>query len=231
MMREHHFPVARTARYVTLGEPRQGLRELWFVCHGYGQLAARFLRRFASLDDGHRLIVAPEALSRFYVEPATGGSHAHAMVGASWMTREDRLSEIDDYIRYLDALYAQVMQEVGGAELAITVLGFSQGVATACRWIAHGVSRADRLILWGGLLPPDLDLATASPVLRSIEVIVVVGESDDSLSSTALAEQRERLTEIGVEHRSVSYAGGHRIDDEVLARLADAPAGGRRSTL
>jgi hypothetical protein len=107
MRREHHLPVSRTARYFTIGEPHASLRELWFVCHGYGQLAGRFVRHFESIDAPHRMIVAPEALSRFYVE-VPGKTHADTHVGASWMTREDRLSDIEDYVEYLDALHAHI---------------------------------------------------------------------------------------------------------------------------
>lgn len=58
-MQEHRIAVARTARYFTLGRAE---REVWFVLHGYGQLADRFLRHFDPIDDGTRLIVAPEGL-------------------------------------------------------------------------------------------------------------------------------------------------------------------------
>src|SRR5947199_8460531 len=99
-MQEHLFSTARSARYFTVGSP-EGAAEVWFVCHGYGQLAARFLERLRPIEAKRRCIVAPEGLSRFYLtETAT-----ERRVGASWMTREDRLHEIDDYVRYLDALY------------------------------------------------------------------------------------------------------------------------------
>jgi len=67
-MREHHLIVPRSARYFTLGELGPGTRDVWFVCHGYGQLAGRFLRQFEPLMDGTRFVVAPEGLSRFYLE-------------------------------------------------------------------------------------------------------------------------------------------------------------------
>src|SRR6266550_1297389 len=129
---EHHLSVARTARYYTLGEP--GATEVWFVCHGYGQLAGRFLRRFEPIADGSRLVVAPEGLNRFYVG---SGEHRDQPVGATWMTREDRLNEIADYVKYLDAVYADVF---GGKPTAARVraLGFSQGAAPGTR----GVTRA-----------------------------------------------------------------------------------------
>src|SRR5919202_1046254 len=104
MMREHHITVTRTARYVTLGDVHEALRQVWFVCHGYEQLPARFRQPSEDLAEGPRLIVAPEALSRFYVESGAGTRHADVPVGATWMTREDRLSEIADYVSYLDGL-------------------------------------------------------------------------------------------------------------------------------
>src|SRR5207247_6476521 len=66
-MQEHHIGVTRSARYFTLGDSSRGVGEVWFACHGYGQLAARFLEKLRVLDDGHRYLVAPEGLSRFYL--------------------------------------------------------------------------------------------------------------------------------------------------------------------
>ncbi len=99
-MDAHHLPVGRTARYYTLGPIGAATRQVWFACHGYGQLAERFLQRFEPLDDGAHLIVAPEGLSRFYLSD----NPRERRVGATWMTREDRLNEIADYVRYLDTL-------------------------------------------------------------------------------------------------------------------------------
>lgn len=91
---EHHLTVERTARYWTLGEA-ESAEEVWVVLHGYKQLARRFIRRFKPLDNGRRLIVAPEGLSRFYVSPSEGRHGVASVVGATWMTREDRRAEID----------------------------------------------------------------------------------------------------------------------------------------
>ena len=139
-MRERHIRVTRSARYFTLGDAAASTTELWLVTHGYGQLAGEFLRAFTVLDDGSRLIVAPEALNRFYVVPVAHTQAADRPVGATWMTREDRENEIADYVDFLDAVYRE--SALGAAH--VTALGFSQGVATACRWAAMGNSRVDR---------------------------------------------------------------------------------------
>lgn len=215
-MREHHLQVTRTARYWTLGDPGAG--ERWFVLHGYRQLARRFLRRFQSMDDGSRHIVAPEGLSRFYVSAEEGRHGAGSVVGASWMTREDRAREIGDYVAYLDDLAREV--EGGGPAGPITVLGFSQGVATATRWVVHGAMRPARLVLWGDFTPPDLDLARAAEVLEGIDVVAVRGNEDRALSPRLAEEEAVRLAEAGIRVRTIRYPGGHDIDEATLAALA-----------
>ena len=215
---EHHVPVTRTARYYTRG-PLAQAREVWFACHGYGQLAQYFLRRFDAVDDGTRLLVAPEALSRFYLaDPA--GSHANARIGATWMTREDRLREIDDYVGYLDAVYREVM--AGGVPPAarVVALGFSQGVATACRWAVLGHARVDELVLWAGLVPPDLDLRLGAERLRNTRVRLVAGTADPSLPPGALEEERARLARHGIQSVALAFPGGHELDGDTLRRIA-----------
>ena len=205
-MQEHSFQTSRTARYFTLGSPANA-RELWFVCHGYGQLASRFLERFRPLEAEGRCIVAPEGLSRFYLTE----SPAERRVGASWMTREDRLHEIDDYVRYLDALY----RTVASGQATVTVLGFSQGTATACRWAAVGASRVDRLILWGGEVPPDLDLTR----LRVPRLTLVYGTRDEFFTPKVVAANETRLREHAIAYDLVSFDGGHEIQEPTLRSL------------
>jgi len=126
---EHHITVPRTARYHALGDAATA-SEIWIVLHGYGHLARYFLRKFEGLEEG-RLIVAPEGLSRFYLDDG------HTRVGATWMTREDRELEIADQLTYLDQL-TEHLRAGSRADIRLNVLGFSQGVATACRWAAIG---------------------------------------------------------------------------------------------
>jgi predicted esterase len=216
---EYHLPVTRTARYYALGTPGPEVREVWLACHGYGQLARYFLRRFAPLDDGTRLIVAPEALSRFYLENP-GAAHATARVGATWMTREDRLSEIQDYLGYLDAVRAQVLGRLGRGDVPVVALGFSQGVATACRWAALGAAPPDALILWAHGLPPDLDLVADGERLRRLTVWLVAGERDPAYTPAVAGGDARRLAERGLRHEVVTFAGGHELDAAVLGRIA-----------
>jgi len=206
-VQEHRITVSRTARYFTLGRAD---RDVWFVLHGYGQLAARFLRHFEPLDDGTRLIVAPEALSRFYLSEAP----AERRVGASWMTKEDRLAEIEDYVRYLDAVYQDVLRSVDRARITFTALGFSQGATTACRWTTLGTSKIDRLIVWGGEVPSDVDLPHAA------RLMLVYGSRDEFFTPKVVAATEARLREHGIPYEIVSFDGGHEIAAAVVKKLA-----------
>jgi predicted esterase len=212
-MQEHHLTVPCTARYLTLGTARPTIRDVWFVCHGYGQIASRFLTEFEVLDDGQRYIVAPEALSRYYT------NHARREVGASWMTGHDRLAAIDDYVRYLDRLHDHVFQSIPRSGTVLTVVGFSQGGATAARWISLGRAVADRLVLWGELLPPDLDLEMAWGKLEDARLTFVVGKDDRYVDREQLSALEERLLDHEIPYETIEYGGGHWIDQEVLKTL------------
>ncbi len=227
-MKERHIRVARTARYYTLGSAGPHLREVWLVCHGIRQLARRFLSRFAGLDDGTRLIVAPEGLSRFYLHGPESRSDKKIPIGATWMTREDRENEITDYVEFLDAVLDEVMGGSGGepgeesrGELApLTVLGFSQGAHTVCRWVAAGEAAVARLILWGAYLPDDFDLDRGPDRLGSTELILVRGLLDHFISEEAHASQEAKLKELGVPFRTITHAGGHELDPALLREIA-----------
>src|SRR5690348_13629606 len=140
---EFSLRVTRMARYFVAGEPTDTTRDVWIALHGYGQLAEQFLGALEPLSRDDRVVVAPEALSRFYLDEPAKRHGPESPVGASWMTREDRLNEITDYVRYLDDVAAAVKRVATKA--TITVLGFSQGVATACRWVSLGHTPVSRL--------------------------------------------------------------------------------------
>jgi len=122
VIEQHHLAVSRTARYSTIGTQGDHVRDAWFVCHGYAQLAAAFARRFESLASPERLVVAPEALSRFYLGDHLRPAGPDAKIGATWMTREDRDIEIRDYVDYLDSLYDHVFRKVKRARARVHVL-------------------------------------------------------------------------------------------------------------
>ena len=218
---EHHLTVQRTARYCTLGDAGANARDIWIVCHGFAQLARAFIEEFRPIAIEGRLIVAPEALNRFYMNRDGGRAGANARVGATWMTREDRLAEIDDYVRYLDDLHREIIQPPSRSGARVTALGFSQGTATVARWLVQGTAKLDRVVLWAGLLPPEIDPAGPHrDRLGAAELVLVHGTRDEMLDAQQLRTQREALERAGARITVLEFDGGHRMDRETLARLA-----------
>jgi predicted esterase len=214
--------VQRTATVALLGSQASGVRELWYVLHGYGSLATDFLGDFVAIDDGARWIVAPEALSRFYLEDVqtrVRNKNANAKIGASWMTKHERESEIEDYIAYLNTVH-RVMHTRAGGQAKVTVLGFSQGAAAASRWVASGGVNAARLVIWGSSIAPEIDLATAGSPIRAPETVMVVGTKDVFATPKVVEAEFARMRAANFPFRSLSFEGGHRMDDDTLRALA-----------
>jgi predicted esterase len=216
-IREQHIRVQKTARYYLLGEPGAGTEEVWLCCHGYGQLAARFAGHFESLVQPGRLIVVPEALHRFYLEGIDRPA-VERRVGATWMTREDRATDMMDYIGYLDALTAHVAGLVAGT-VRLVAFGFSQGAATVSRWAVATPHEVSRLILWGAGLPPDLDWVVAREKLQRMQLTLVAGAFDRQMPLSGWTEQERVLSANGVVYERIDFAGGHYLEPATLQRL------------
>ena len=210
--------VRRTAQVCTRGDA--AAPTWWVLLHGYGQRAEDFLDRASALAGDDRLLVAPEALSRFYVDEMD----AHRTVGASWMTRAEREHEIQDYVAYLDAVVAHLReQRAEGTEPSLCVLGFSQGAATASRWVLLGEVAVDRLVLWAGDLAHDMDLAAHADRLRALDLTVVVGARDRWIDDDRVQALRDRLAAHEIDATVRTFDGGHRLDDETLQRVSREP--------
>ena len=213
-MTEHHLTVARTARYYTLGTFTDQTRQVWFCLHGFGQLATYFSRKFSGLLDAQTVVVVPEGLSRSYLD------NTYTRIGASWLTREDRDAEISDFVNYLNTLYDQLLAGQPSAPLHITVFGFSQGAATACRWIDNGHIHVDRLILWAGYFPNGLaDLITPTR-LAAVETHYVYGAQDELIQRLPDTDTYiDRLKAAVPTLLVTTYEGGHRVEPAVLQTI------------
>jgi predicted esterase len=220
---ERHLRVQRTARFWVLGTPGPRTRELWVACHGYGQLASRFSGWLQPLEDPGRVVLVPEALSRFYLDDPAKPHGPTSPVGATWMTREDRASEITDYVDYLDELVTVVRREIQEPNVRVTALGFSQGVATVCRWAALGRTAVDRLILWAGTLPNDLPGDGGDQLFKGASLALVVGTQDRIVPVSAIEREQETLAQRGLSAQVIRFEGAHALSPEILRRLAAEP--------
>ncbi len=217
-MRTESITTTRTALLAMLGpEPGPTARELWYVLHGQAMRATQILEMASVLDDGARLLVAPEALNRHYIGPAVSRD---APVGATWMTRAERDADMRDYVTYLDAVHARMRDRFRGATAPVTVLGFSQGGATAVRWVATGAVRPEHLVVWASSLPPEVDYRALVARHPGLRVTYVCGTRDRFITPKVRDAQHAMLRNAGVPFDAVSFAGGHRLDDNTLKAVA-----------
>ena len=211
-MFKHEFQFPKTGRYFSL-QPIQGdEQDLWIVLHGYKQLASFFIKKFDVPESDGFALVAPEGMHRFYLTGYNG------RVGASWMTREERESDIADYVRALDILVDEVLTQFKTPP-RINVLGFSQGAATATRWLCRGRTKANRLVLWAGSFPPDVNYDSDVVKLNAMNLTLVIGDQDQFIQADDIIHVKELLDQHQVQYQLHKFQGGHDIDAAVLGQL------------
>ena len=212
----------RTGRYAMAGAEPAAASRIWFALHGYGQLATRFLRPFEGLIPADTCVVAPEGLSRFYLEsPRADGSHMQR-IGATWLTRESRDTEIEDVRLWLDRVHDEVVGEslrARGVSPSTAVLGFSQGVATAMRWVASGHVRPRCFVAWAGGLAHDVAEDDFRARLIGADTVLVAGLRDSFATEEARAKVRADFAQYHAAPREISYDGEHHLDSATLVEL------------
>lgn len=209
----HHLTIPKTARIATYGQP-QTAQCIWLVLHGYGQLLPYFIRPFQALPATDHFVIAPEGLSRFYLKGTAG------RVGASWMTREDRLTEINDQAVYLDQVQKWAAEQIGTRPVTWIGFGFSQGVATLNRWLANRAWAPRHIVNWAG--SPPWDISYAQPHLQAAHWWYHLGKQDEYIPMDSIPEWVENWAAQGI-HPTISYfAGTHEIPTQPLQQLATA---------
>jgi predicted esterase len=204
---QHKIQVNKTAIYHSEGNLKTA-KTIWFVLHGYGMLAEYFIRKFSPILNEDTCIIAPEGLSKFYSKGFDG------RVGATWMTKKDRAYEIEDYINYLNLLHETVLSENNSKDVKINVLGFSQGGATASRWIANGKVTPTNFILWSSAFPDEMKFESFE---KKVKTYLLYGDNDEFNTSGRINRQESFLKETNLNFKQIEFQGGHDIPKEILA--------------
>lgn len=211
---EKHISFFKTARYYTSGNLSEQTKSIWIVIHGYGQLAGNFIKQFDFLLSDETIVIAPEGLSKFYTTSAGN------VIGASWMTKEDRYNEIKDYIGCLDSVLAAVLHEVNNPILKINLLGFSQGVHTAARWFINSSNKFEALFLCSSDFPQDADFEKLKTKLETSKMFYVYGDSDNVISQASFEKSVNMLKEKKIDFETIVFEGKHIIHPATIKRLA-----------
>ncbi|MCU0422350.1 MAG: serine hydrolase family protein [Bacteroidia bacterium] len=204
-MQKHHINITKTARYFTEGVLNNETTEVWLCIHGYAQLASSFLNSLSELYAPHRYFIAPEGLSRFYAK-GLGGNPA-----ASWMTSEDRMDEIKDYTAFIDQITLLLPEHI-----PIYVLAFSQGVATASRWINYTKRKPALFVAYAGEIAKEL-IESPNEQSFGLPIIYITGLNDPLITKEkqlAMFNLMEKL-----KAKTITFNGKHEIHPDALMAL------------
>ncbi len=200
---EGKIDVPSSLRYRTI-QAGENMRHLVYVLHGYGQLVEYFCQKFADIPVTETLFVFPEGRHRFYLRGTSG------RVGASWMTKEWREEDIRLNSINLDLLHEKILKGISPEK--ITVIGFSQGGATAARWLAHGKVACDHFISWASVYPPDLAVEEHGNLAR--KATFVLGTEDEFFPK---ADQEILIADYQSKGINIArFEGTHDIDKQTL---------------
>lgn len=212
-MLKGELKVEKNARYFVLGNHSKTIKKVWLVFHGYGQLANYFLKNFEHIDDGETLIIAPEGLNRFYWKGFSD------KVVASWMTKEDREKDIEDYVNYLNVLWSTIRKEYDLTDASITLFAYSQGTATLCRWYLQNSIQPNRIVFWAGTLAHDIDYALLKNKLSNVDTTQLFGNKDEFYKPEQIKKLKEFIEKKGLKINFRIFDGGHQLNSKLIQEI------------
>lgn len=198
--------------YATLNSLSPTTKNVWFVCHGMGYLSRYFLKYFADLDPQENYIIAPQAQSKYYV------SSRLKRVGASWLTKENTIKETDNVMRYFDAV---LEAEQIPKHTNFILLGYSQGVSVALRYLAKRSLKCAQIMIMSGGIPKELnahDFAFLAPITK---VSLIYGTNDEYLNEARISSEITRALELfgHCNLQILPFEGPHEVNSELLTSM------------
>ena len=211
MIHKFKIQTTKSARYFQIGELSNLTKNIWIVLHGYGMLPEYFIKKFECIANKEAVIVAPEALNKFYLKDN------YSRVGSSWMTKVERHDDIQDNINFLNSIYASL--KLDQFDFKLNVLGFSQGGPTATRWVINNKFKLNSLILWGCDLPNDCLAEGNKSRWNDFKLKYVIGKNDEYIDEEKILHEKEKLTNYGLVYDFHLFEGGHNIESSTLKKL------------
>jgi len=197
-----------TNSYSTLNTLTSKTKNVWFVCHGLGFLSRYFIQYFNELNPEENYIIAPQAQSKHYLK------NQYKHVGASWLTKEKTQENIPNVLNYLDSVY---QAENIPSDLNLIILGFSQGVSVATRWIAQRNIKCDTLVLYAGKVPREF----SEDDFKHIPTIkFIIGDKDEYITPDVLENEKDYSDVLfGERIEYITFDGTHEMKRELINGL------------
>ena len=201
-----------TNTYETLNTLTDKTKNVWIVLHGIGYLSKYFISYFNELNADENYIIAPQAPSKYYLKSN------YKYVGASWLTKENRILETENVLQYLDAVFAS---EQIPDNCKLIIFGFSQGVSIATRWVASRQLKCAKLVLYAGGITKELTSDDFKCIhTHNTEVDVLVGDKDQYLNEEVLKRETKMIENLFQgKARLQIFEGGHEMKKALINSL------------
>ena len=189
-----------TNSYSTLNTLTEDTKNVWFVCHGMGYLSRYFLKYFKGLNPEENYIIAPQAPSKYYIQPKMH-------VGANWLTRDETKVGMQNILNYFDAIFET---EAIPEDKNLIILGYSQGVSVAMRYMVFRKLQCSQLILHSGGIPKEIIATDFEYLNSSTSVKLIYGTSDEYLNEERIKSESDRAIELfGSKVQFLPFDGTH----------------------
>ena len=196
--------------YSTLNKLTEQTKTVWLVCHGMGYLSRYFLRYFKNLDAEENYIIAPQAPSKFYIQP-------RMHVGANWLTREQTEIGMDNILNYMDAVLE--VEKIPN-DVNFIVFGYSQGVSIAMRYLAKRQLKCNQLVLHSGGIPIELKADDFNYLSKATKVKLIYGTEDEYLDSERIKKESDRALDLfGKRVDFLPFKGKHVVNVNYINSL------------
>ncbi|MDT0557268.1 esterase [Ichthyenterobacterium sp. W332] len=194
--------------YSTLNTLSDKTKNVWFVCHGMGYLSKYFLKYFKELNAENNYIIAPQAPSKYYIQPKFH-------VGANWLTKDNTAQGTENIMRYFDAIFEA---EQIPKHLNLIVFGYSQGVSVAMRYVAFRQLQCSQLVLHSGGIPKEFK--TEDFHFLKAKITMIYGTKDEYLDNERMAYETNRIHELfGDKATIIPFDGKHVVNVDLITNL------------
>lgn len=195
--------------YSTLNELTEATKNIWFVCHGMGYLSRYFIKYFKGLNPTENYIIAPQAQSKYYLTP----KFKH--VGANWLTRENTSVEMTNVMAYYDAIF-QKEQLLSNKNLI--VMGYSQGVSVAMRYVSQRNIQCSQLILHSGGIPNELTYEDFK--YYKGKTTLIYGTQDEYLTEERMNQEFSKANMLFPKNLEIiAFDGPHEVNTELINKM------------
>jgi len=211
---EKEISYTSTNSYSTLNSLTHKTKTVWFVCHGMGYLSRYFINYFKELNPEENYIISPQAQSKYYIAP----KFKH--VGGSWLTKENTIKETENVMQYFDAV---LKAEQLPKDINFIVLGYSQGVSVAMRYVVKRQLNCNQLVLMSGGIPNELVSKDFDFLKGKTKVLLIYGTQDEYMNEKRMVYEKQRIHELfGIKVDIIPFEGKHEVNTAIINNLCSS---------